>query len=346
MTIPVLDLKKQSQSIKPEIDAAIAGVLESSEFILGPRVRIFEGCIAACCGCSHGVGVASGTDALLLALLAAGVGPGDEVITSPFTFDATGNTINRCGARPVFVDVEPDTLNIEITQVEQAVTAQTKAIIPVDLFGHPANMTPLMEIAERHGIAVIEDAGQAIGACCDGRRIGSFGVAGCLSFYPTKNLGAYGDAGMVVTNDPAIAEQIDLLRRQGSRAKYYADILGFNSRLDSIQAAILDVKLRILMDGPMAEGASRASTTGCCQGCRSICRSRSRMPITFTTSTRFRPTGGTSWPLISNRLELEPWCLTRFRCTDKSSTRGMIINRSRSRSGTPSACSPFPCTRN
>ena len=198
------------------------------------------------CGCAHGVGVNSGTDALLLALLAAGVGPGDEVITTPFTFVATGNTINRCGATPVFVDIEEDTFNMDVAQVEGAITGRTKAVIPVHLYGHPADMKVLMEIAGKHRLAVIEDAAQAIGARYEGRMVGSFGLFGCLSFFPTKNLGAYGDGGMAVTNDAEMATKVDVLRRQGSKVKYSADVLGVNSRLDAIQAAILSVKLGYL----------------------------------------------------------------------------------------------------
>lgn len=246
MTISVLDLKLQYDSIKSEIDGAISGVINNSSFVLGPVVGQFEEHVATYCDCNHGIGVASGTDALLLSLMAAGIAPGDEVITTPFTFVATGNTISRCGATPIFVDVEPDTLNIDVSQIADAVTERTKAIIPVHLFGHPVDMSPLMQIAETYGLKVIEDAAQAIGARYQNQSIGSFGLAGCLSFYPTKNLGAYGDAGMVITNDAGISERIDLLRRQGSKRKYFAEILGLNSRLDGIQAAILDVKLRYL----------------------------------------------------------------------------------------------------
>ncbi len=252
--IPILDLKAQYESIKDEIDAAMAGVLESGQFILGPTVRELEQKVAAYCGCKYGVGVASGTDALRLTLTALGIGPGDEVITTPFTFIATANTISHCGARAVFVDIDPRTYNIDPTAIEEAITERTKAIVPVHLYGHPADMDPIMELAEAHGLYVIEDAAQAVGARypstgsgrSKGRRVGCMGHAGCLSFYPTKNLGAYGDGGMVVTNDAALAEKVDVLRRQGSKRKYHAEVLGFNSRLDSLQAAILGVKLKYL----------------------------------------------------------------------------------------------------
>ena len=246
--IPILDLKPQYESIKGEIDAAIAGVLESTQFVLGSTVRDLEQRVAAYCGCQYGVGVASGTDALRLTLTALGIGPGDEVITTPFTFIATANTISHCGARPVFVDIDPRTYNIDPAAIEAAITEHTKAIVPVHLYGQSADMDPIMELAERHGLYVVEDAAQAIGARYHGRRVGSIGHAGCLSFYPTKNLGAYGDGGMVATNDPQIAERVDILRRQGGKVKYYHEVLGFNSRLDALQAAILRVKLGHLDD--------------------------------------------------------------------------------------------------
>ena len=273
--IPILDLKAQYESIKDEIDVAIADVLESTQFILGPAVRELEQRVASTCGCQYGVGVASGTDALRLTLTALGVGPGDEVITTPFTFIATANTISHCGARPVFVDVDPRTYNMDPVAIEAAITERTKAIMPVHLYGQPADMDPIMELAEAHGLYVVEDCAQAIGARYHSRRttndqrptsderrttndeplvvgrwslVGSLGHAGCLSFYPTKNLGAYGDGGMVVTDDAALAERLDVLRRQGGKKKYHAEVLGFNSRLDSLQAAILGVKLTYLDD--------------------------------------------------------------------------------------------------
>jgi dTDP-4-amino-4,6-dideoxygalactose transaminase len=244
--IPVLDLKAQYNSIRGEIDDAVTAVLETADFVLGPRVRQFEERLAAYCECSHGVGVASGTDALRLALVAAGVGPGDEVITSPFSFIATASSISHCGATPIFVDVEPDTLNIDAAQVADAVTDRTRAIVPVHLFGHPADLDRLLSLARERGLVVIEDAAQAVGARYNDRRVGGFGLAGCFSFYPTKNLGAYGDGGMVVTNNSGFSDAIDVLRRQGSMTKYHAEVLGFNSRLDALQAAVLSAKLEHL----------------------------------------------------------------------------------------------------
>jgi dTDP-4-amino-4,6-dideoxygalactose transaminase len=248
MTIPILDLKAQYLAHKEEIDSALLSVVADGQFILGPNVRALEEEIAAYVGCQYAIGVASGTDALLLTLAALGVGPGDEIITTPFTFVATASTISHRGAVPVFVDIDPRTFNLVPEMVEKAVTSRTKAIVAVHLFGQPAEMGPILEIAQRHGLKVIEDAAQAIGAEEHGRRAGSFGDAGCFSFYPTKNLGAYGDGGMVTTNDPAVAEKVDILRRQGSKAKYYSELLGFNSRLDEVQAALLRVKLRHLDD--------------------------------------------------------------------------------------------------
>jgi dTDP-4-amino-4,6-dideoxygalactose transaminase len=244
--IPILDLKAQYVTIEQEVDAAIKEVLLSTQFILGPAVRDLEQRVAAYCGCKYGVGVASGTDALRLTLTALGVGPGDEVITTSFSFIATANTISHCGARPVFMDIDPRTYNIDPAAIEAAITERTKAIVPVHLYGQPADTDPIIELAEAHGLYVIEDAAQAIGARYKGRMVGSVGHAGCLSFYPTKNLGAYGDGGMVVTNDAGLAEKVDILRRQGSKKKYLAEVLGFNSRLDSLQAAVLGVKLKCL----------------------------------------------------------------------------------------------------
>jgi dTDP-4-amino-4,6-dideoxygalactose transaminase len=246
MTIPILDLKAQYVAHRQEIDSALLGVVAEGQFILGSNVRALEQEIAVYVGSQHAIGVASGTDALRLALAALDIGPGDEVITTPFTFVATASTISHAGATPVFVDIDPRTFNLIPRQVEKAVTARTKAILAVHLFGQPAEMGPILEIGRRHGLKVIEDAAQAIGAEENGHRAGSWGDAGCFSFYPTKNLGAYGDGGMVTTNDAAVAEKVDILRRQGGKTKYHSEILGFNSRLDEIQAAVLRAKLRHL----------------------------------------------------------------------------------------------------
>ncbi|MGQ9802169.1 MAG: DegT/DnrJ/EryC1/StrS family aminotransferase [Candidatus Saccharicenans sp.] len=244
LRIPLIDFKGEYKSIESEIDAAIKEVLLSGQYILGPVVKEFEEEVAAYCGVKHAVGVASGSDALILTLRALGIGPGDEVITTPFTFVATAHAVLHCGARPVFVDIDPETFNINPDLIEPAITARTKAIIPVHLFGHPADMDPITRIARKFNLYVIEDAAQAFGASYKGRKVGSLGDVGCFSFFPTKNLGCYGDGGMVVTDNPEIAEKLDILRRQGCRQKYHAELLGYNSRLDSIQAAILKVKLK------------------------------------------------------------------------------------------------------
>jgi dTDP-4-amino-4,6-dideoxygalactose transaminase len=244
--IPFVDLKAQYHNIRPEIDAAIADVLEGSQFILGPAVAAFEEEFATFCEVAHGVGVNTGTSALHLALLAAGIGPGDEVITTPFTFVATVAAIGYTGARPVFVDIDPRSYTLDVEQVERAITPRTKAILPVHLYGQAADMDPLMEIARRRGLVVIEDACQAHGARYKARRVGSIGDIGCFSFYPGKNLGAYGEGGMVITNDPRYASTVRTLRDWGQEKRYHHSLKGYNYRLEGMQGAILRVKLRYL----------------------------------------------------------------------------------------------------
>lgn len=246
MNIPLVDLQAQYRSIKSEIDRAIHAVLERGQFILGPEGEALEREIAAYCGTAYAVGVASGTDALELSLRALGVGPGDEVITTALSFFATAEAILAVGATPVFVDVEPAAYTLDPAGIEARLTPRTKAILPVHLFGHPCRLRDIMRIAHAHGVKVVEDCAQAIGATYGGRRVGSFGHAGAFSFYPTKNLGGYGDGGMVVTNDHALAERVRLLRAHGSEERYHHVIVGTNSRLDELQAAILRVKLRHL----------------------------------------------------------------------------------------------------
>ena len=249
MKIPILDLKRQYQSIKAEIDSAIARVIESGQFILGPEVEAFEREVAQHLRAKHAIGVASGTDALWLALKAAEVGPGDRVIVPSFTFFATAGAVCNVGATPVFADIDPRTFNLDPKYVQNLLESdaqlqdQLKAIIPVHLYGQPAEMDALLEIARRYELIVIEDAAQAIGAQYKDRAVGTLGHLGCFSFFPTKNLGAYGDGGLVVTNDDALAERVRMLRVHGSKPKYYHHIVGTNSRLDALQAAILRVKL-------------------------------------------------------------------------------------------------------
>jgi dTDP-4-amino-4,6-dideoxygalactose transaminase len=243
MRIPLVDLKQQYQGLKEEILAEIGQALDGMQLFLGKNVQTFESDFAAYCGTESAIGVGSGTEALHLALRACGIGPGDEVITVSNTFFATVEAIVLVGARPVFVDIDPDTYNIDPSQIEGAITGRTRAIIPVHLYGHPADMDPILELARSHKIKVIEDACQAHGAEYKERRTGSLGDAGCFSFYFTKNLGAYGEAGMVTTSDPEIARQCRLLRDHGQDPKYYHSIYGLNSRLDELQAAVLKVKL-------------------------------------------------------------------------------------------------------
>jgi dTDP-4-amino-4,6-dideoxygalactose transaminase len=246
MNIPVLDLKAQYQSIKAEIQEALNRVLESQHFILGPEVKALEEEVARYCGTRFGVGVASGTDAILLALAACGIKEGDEVITTPFTFVATADTITALKAVPIFVDIDPATFNINPDLIEAKITPRTKAILPVHLYGQAAEMDPILDLGKKYGLKVIEDNAQAIGATYRGKRTGSLGDAGCLSFFPSKNLGGYGDGGMVVTNDEGIAERVRRLRAHGAKKKYFSEEQGYNSRLDEIQGAILRVKLRHL----------------------------------------------------------------------------------------------------
>ena len=244
--IPFVDLKAQYRAIKPEVDAAILSVLESCEFTLGSEVRAFEDEFAAHCQTAYGVGVNSGTSALHLALLAAGVGPGDEVITVPFTFIATVSAIAYTGATPVFVDIDPRTFTMDVAAIEAAITPRTKAIMPVHLYGRPADMDPIVEIARRRGLVVIEDAAQAHGAEYRGRRAGSLGDMACFSFYPGKNLGAYGEGGIVVTDSPDFTRTLRMLRDWGAEKKYQHVLKGYNYRMEGIQGAVLRVKLRYL----------------------------------------------------------------------------------------------------
>ncbi|PYR61413.1 MAG: erythromycin biosynthesis sensory transduction protein eryC1 [Acidobacteria bacterium] len=244
--IPLVDLKAQYQALKPEIAAAVEQVLESGQFVLGDQVAAFEQEFARYVDAAEAVAVNTGTSALHLALLAAGVGPGDEVITVPFTFVATVAAIGYTGARAVFVDIDPATFTMDVTLIEQAITSRTKAILPVHLYGHPADMTPILDVARRHGLIVIEDACQAHGAEYNGRRVGSIGLVGAFSFYPGKNLGACGEGGMAVTSDPGCARTMRMLRDWGQDRKYHHVLKGFNYRMEGLQGSILRVKLRHL----------------------------------------------------------------------------------------------------
>jgi dTDP-4-amino-4,6-dideoxygalactose transaminase len=248
MKVPLLDLKAQYLSIKAEVNAAIAEVMESQHFILGPKVEECEKAIARYCGCAHAIGMSSGSDALLACLMAENIGPGDEVITTTYTFFATAGAIARLGATPVFVDIDPGTYNLDTAQVVSRVTKKTRAIIPVHLYGQMADMDAVTEVARNHGLIVIEDAAQAIGASYRGRQAGTIGHYGCFSFFPSKNLGAAGDGGMVVTNDAQRADRLRVLRGHGAKPKYHHKIIGGNFRLDAIQAAVVSAKLPHLDD--------------------------------------------------------------------------------------------------
>jgi dTDP-4-amino-4,6-dideoxygalactose transaminase len=246
MRVPLLDLHAQYKTIKPEIDAAIERVFASQQFILGDEVGAFEQALAEYCGSRHAIGCASGSDALLLALMALGVGAGDEVITVSYSFFATASSITRLGAMPVFVDISLSDFNLDPALLERAITPRTKAIIPVHLYGQCADMEAIAEIAERSGLPVVEDAAQAVGAEYKGRHAGSLGRIGCLSFFPSKNLGGAGDGGMLLTDDDSLAAKLRILRVHGGRERYYHSVIGINSRLDALQAAVLGVKLRYL----------------------------------------------------------------------------------------------------
>lgn len=246
MNIPMVDLEAEYALLEDEIKPALLAALATANYIGGPNVRAFEQEVAAYCGVRHAISCASGTDALLLALRACGVGAADEVITTPFTFVATASTISMCGARPVFVDIDRQTYNIDPALIEAAITPRTRAVVPVHLYGQPADLAPIAEICRRHGLRLIEDAAQSFGAEYGGRKSGAYGDIGCFSFYPSKNLGAFGDGGMLITDDEALAGQLRVLANHGSRVRYHHEVLGYNSRLDELQAAILRVKLKRL----------------------------------------------------------------------------------------------------
>lgn len=239
----MVDLAAQYRELQPQLEPALLQALQATQFILGPHVQAFEKEAAAYLGVKHAITCANGTDALHLALLAAGIGPGDEVITSPFTFIATAEAIAYVGAKAVFVDIDPQTFNIDVDQAAKAITPKTRALLPVHLFGQPANLAPLQALAAQHGLRLIEDCAQSFGAHIGGRKTGAIGDVGAFSFFPSKNLGCFGDGGMVTTQSDEIAEQLRMLRNHGSKVRYYHDIIGYNSRLDELQAVVLRAKL-------------------------------------------------------------------------------------------------------
>ena len=259
--IPLCDLQTQFRKLAPQIEAAVCGVLRSGQVILGPEVAQFEQEVAQYCGAGYGVGCSSGSDALLLALHALDIGPGDEVILPPFTFFATVGAICRTGAKPVFADIDPDSFNIDPNQVDKKITPNTRAIMLVHLFGQCADMEPDLAHRHQHDIPIIEDAAQAIGAEYDGKRTGTLGAIACFSFYPSKNLGAYGDGGMVVTSDPAWAAKMACLRQHGMEPRYYHKYMGWNARLDAVQAAPCESSSRTSTNGPHPARPPRSATT-------------------------------------------------------------------------------------
>jgi dTDP-4-amino-4,6-dideoxygalactose transaminase len=246
MNIPMLDLKAEYALLREEIEPAVVEALAACQYINGPNVKAFEAEAAAYAGVKHAIACASGTDALLIALRAIGIKPGDEVITTAFTFVATASTVLMCGAKPVFVDIDPRTFNLDLDQVAAAITPRTKAIVPVHLFGQPVHLEPLQALCDKHGIRLIEDAAQSFGADYAGRKSGAYGDIGCTSFYPSKNLSAFGDGGLMITDDDRLAAEMRVLASHGSRVRYHHHVLGYNSRLDEIQAVILRVKLKRL----------------------------------------------------------------------------------------------------
>lgn len=246
--VPFVDLRAQHDSIREELFDTITRIIDTSSFIMGPAIKEFEPKFAEFCGCKHAIGVSSGTSALHLALWALGIGPGDEVITIPHTFIATAEAISMRGAKVVFVDIDPESYTMDVSKLEAAITPQTKAVIPVHLYGHPTDMDPLLEIARKHNLKVVEDCAQSHGAEYKGKRVGTIGDIGCFSFFPGKNMGAMGDAGAVTTNDDALARKISLLRNHGREGKYEHEMVGYNDRIDTLQAAILNVKLPHLND--------------------------------------------------------------------------------------------------
>jgi dTDP-4-amino-4,6-dideoxygalactose transaminase len=270
MRFPFFDLKAQFETLRSDITNALMRVLESQHFILGPEVEHFEKEFARLVECRHAVGCASGSDALLLALMALDVRPGDEIITTPFTFTATAGAIALLGARPVFVDIEPNTYNINPGYLKAAITPKTRGIIAVHLFGLPADMHPILDLAQRHHLFVVEDAAQSVCARYQGRPVGTLGTAGCFSFFPSKNLGGAGDGGIVTTNDPAIAERVAMLRTHGCRTRYQCDAIGMNSRLDALQAAILRVKLQHVERWTAARQQNAARYQSLLAGCQAL----------------------------------------------------------------------------
>src|SRR5688500_17712489 len=320
MTVPFLDLKSQYASIKTEVDEAVLRVLASTTYVLGPEVEAFEKEFAALHNVKHAVAVNTGTSALHVALLAAGSKTGDEVITVSMTFIATVSAIRYAGATPVFVDVDPVTCTMDVDQIEARITPRTRAIMPVHLYGQPADMDPIMEIAKRRNLIVIEDAAQAHASEYNGRRVGGIGHVAGFSFYPGKNLGAYGEAGIATTNDDKYAHTMRLLRDWGQEKKYYHDMHAFNYRMDAIQGAILRVSCAGSGSGPKPVALTRGATTSCYRNRESSARQKRKVE---STSTTFTASSTSAAPICRRRfrlLEYIPAFTTRFRCTSSELT--------------------------
>jgi dTDP-4-amino-4,6-dideoxygalactose transaminase len=348
MNIPILDLKAQYATIRQEIVPAILDVLESQNLCNGPAVRQFETQLAVYCQCSSALGLSSGTDALLLALMALDIGPGDEVITTPFTFFATAGVIWRVGARPVFVDIEPETFNIDATKIEAAITPKTKAIMPVHLYGQMADMDAIMAIAHKHNLPVIEDAAQAVGSEYKGRRAGSIGAVGCYSFYVTKNLGAMGDAGAVTTNDPQLAIKMEKMRIHGMSDQYYHKWVGGNFRMDSIQAVSLSVKMRHLEGWTENAAPTPRSTISCWLTVRALqLRLSSQTGDIYIISIFCVCRGGMSCRRISSSRGLLRAFITRWGFTCRNVLPRLVtrLGRFRIRSRHVKRCWPCRSTR-
>jgi dTDP-4-amino-4,6-dideoxygalactose transaminase len=352
MNVPLLDLKAQFDSIRPDVLAALHAVVESQQFIMGPAVAELETALAAYCHTRAAVACASGTDALLLPLRAL-IQPGDEVITSPFTFFASAGAVANAGGRPVFVDIDPATFNLRIDQVEAAITPRTRVIIPVHLFGQMVEMEALLPLAARRGIAILEDAAQAIGARrkIDGqwRLAGELGLAAAFSFFPSKNLGAWGDGGCITTQDEALAERLKRLRTHGGAKQYHHDEVGTNSRLDTLQAAVLTAKLPWLDRWSAARRGHAASTTRRCPASRALPRRRwTGRTSTFSTSTPSGATAGTGWRPGSRNAGSGARCTTRGRCIcSPALPRWGTAREPSPRPNAPAVrCCPFRCIPN
>ena len=334
MTVPLVDLKAQYDSIRADVFAAITRVCDSQQFILGPEVELLEQELAEYLSAKHAVGVSSGTDALLAIMMGLGIGPGDEVITTTYSFFSAAGSIVRLGATPVFVDIDPDTFNIDPDAAGEAMTSRTKAIVPVHLFGLSADLDPLLTVTSRSGVSIIEDSCQAIGARYKGQCVGALGMAGGLSFFPSKSLGAYGDAGLIATNDDALAEHLHSLRVHGAQPRYVHKRVGGNFRLDAIQAAVLRVKLPHLNQWCRARREVRIDTISCLpmQGWRPLVLSFPSSPRTGGTpiiNTLSKRRGETSFTHIWSHAVSGPRFTIRYRCIGRSASRVLAIQKVR-----------------